>query len=118
MTGYVIIEGRSWGEITATAQDTWTEEVRGRFQRLNRPEFVRRLSNHVEMKVAMMMLTTGARTAEVVINHAPCGFGVERWQGCHDVLPRFLPRGYSLTVLGTDAHGRPFQHTYEGSADQ
>jgi hypothetical protein len=36
--------------------------------------------------------------------------------GCHQVLERYLPSGYILTVHGTTQQGRPFSWTYRGQA--
>lgn len=78
---------------------------------------VRRLGNlrrHVEMKVAAMQVRQGIREQEIVINHAPCGSEQGGRGGCHAMLEPFLPSGYSLTVHGTTADGKPFSRTYHG----
>jgi hypothetical protein len=118
MTGYVVIDGREYGRITATTLDSWTEVVTKRLRRLGMAGFAGYLSNHVEMKVVQMMVDAGTRSATVTINHRPCGTPFDRRPGCHDVLGAFLPRGSSLTVLGTDAAGQPFRHVYHGEADR
>lgn len=51
------------------------------------------------------------------MNNVPSGYQA-RFTGCHQVLARFLPRGSTLTVHGTDQQGRPFRFTYRGSAEQ
>jgi hypothetical protein len=118
MTGYVVIGGKEYGRITATTRDSWAAEVAGRLHTLGLGWLVDRLSNHVELKAVMMLLKSRAREGEVTINNVPCGFGPGRRDGCHQVLGEVLPRGYSLTVLGTDAHGEPFKHVYKGRASQ
>ncbi|MGQ0841533.1 DddA-like double-stranded DNA deaminase toxin [Actinokineospora sp.] len=62
------------------------------------------------------MTGTGARSAQVIINHAPCGSEPGAIDGCDAVLPSFIPCGSQLTVLGTDAQGDPFHRTYKGKA--
>lgn len=77
-----------------------------------------RLSNHVEMKAVLMLVRSGRQAATVTINNAPCGSEPGQRGGCHGVLEAFLPFGSSLTVLGTDAHGRPFRRVYHGKATE
>ncbi|WP_184724352.1 DddA-like double-stranded DNA deaminase toxin [Saccharopolyspora phatthalungensis] len=36
--------------------------------------------------------------------------------GCDQVVERFLPNGYTLTVHGTTQDGKPFSKTYKGKA--
>ncbi|MGQ0839232.1 DddA-like double-stranded DNA deaminase toxin [Actinokineospora sp.] len=59
---------------------------------------------------------SGARSARVIMNHAPSGSEPNERRGCDALLPYFIPRGQSLTVLGSDADGNPFNRTYEGKA--
>ncbi|MCP2255217.1 SCP1.201-like deaminase [Prauserella aidingensis] len=97
--------------------DTWSPAIRQRIVELGLP--ARRasfLASHVEMKVATMMITTGRRHSELVINHVPCGSQPRQASGCHQYLARYLPEGYSLTVRGTTQDGTPYSHTYEGTA--
>ncbi|WP_083822068.1 DddA-like double-stranded DNA deaminase toxin [Saccharopolyspora spinosa] len=51
-----------------------------------------------------------------MINHVPCGSQPGKKRGCDQVLERFLPKGYTLTVHGTTQDGRPFSKTYRGQA--
>jgi hypothetical protein len=74
------------------------------------------MAHHVEMKTAMMMIRLGERHGKLTLNHAPCGSEPGETGGCHEFLPRILPAGFSLTVLGTDANGKPFKRTYKGTA--
>lgn len=74
------------------------------------------LANHVEMKAVVVMIQNNRTEARVVINHAPCGSEPGLTGGCHSFLPRFIPNGRTLTVLGTDAKGNPFRRTYRGEA--
>lgn len=117
MTGYAVINDKEYGKITATKNDTWTQEVIERFKRLGLVRFAG-LANHVEMKTAMAMIASRARTGQVTINHAPCGHEPGQPPGCHDLISAFLPKGCSLTVLGTDAQGQPFHYVYQGRAVQ
>ncbi len=118
MTGIVDIAGRSYGEISATRRDPWTAEVLERLHLLQLEEEAEMVANHVEMKVVAMMIRSGAKSGRVIINHAPCGSEPTMSEGCHHILPQFLPGGRSLTVFGTDASGRPFNRTYVGRASQ
>ncbi|HEX5405450.1 MAG TPA: DddA-like double-stranded DNA deaminase toxin [Pseudonocardiaceae bacterium] len=115
MMGYVTIDGREFGKLGATRGDPWAEQVRQRLRGLGLRRWLR-LSHHVEMKAVAVLLSVGGRGGEVRINHAPCGYEPGDPGGCHQVLSDFIPRGESLTVLGTDANGEPFQHTYQGRA--
>jgi hypothetical protein len=118
MTGHVLISGRSYGMITATRVDPWREEAVRRIRVLNLPRRFEALANHVEMKTVLMMIKSGATAAQIVINHASCGSEPGETGGCDAVLPELLPRGSTLTVLGTTAQGQPFHRTYEGRADE
>jgi hypothetical protein len=74
------------------------------------------LGSHVEMKVATMMIMEGRERSELVINHVPCGSQQGDPRGCHQVLERYLPKGYTLTVHGTTQTNEAFSHTYRGRA--
>ncbi|MBM7776191.1 hypothetical protein JOD54_006395 [Actinokineospora baliensis] len=117
MTGFVMLDGRDAGEITATRTDIWTDEARAGLVDLGLLR-AKGLSNHVEMKAVIMMIRTGATDGRIVINHAPCGSEPGDPTGCSDVLPTFLPEGRRLTVLGTDVRGAPFKRTYHGRASR
>ncbi|MDQ3401777.1 MAG: hypothetical protein M3548_00055 [Actinomycetota bacterium] len=114
MTGHVLLDGRDVGTISATRADVWTDEVAARIDSLGMPDDMFALTNHVEMKTVAMMIRNGARYARVIINHAPCGSGPGLMIGCDQFLSDFIPKGYSLTVLGTDQNGNPFKRTYHG----
>ncbi|CRK58053.1 hypothetical protein [Alloactinosynnema sp. L-07] len=117
MTGQVEIDGRFMGTVGATARDTWTEQVVRRVQVLGLPIEAFAVVNHVEMKTVAMLVMGNGRHARVVINHAPCGSEpTATVVGCEQFLPAFLPKGNTLTVHGTDAHGNPFERTYVGRA--
>ncbi|RLK54593.1 nucleic acid/nucleotide deaminase of polymorphic system toxin [Actinokineospora cianjurensis] len=115
MTGWVQLDGRDVGEITATRSDPWADDARARLLSLGLRR-AKGLNNHVEMKTVTMMIQTNAREGRVIINHAPCGSEPGDPPGCDDVLPAFIPEGRTLTVLGTDAKGDPFKRTYHGKA--
>ncbi|MCG8917701.1 hypothetical protein L6E12_18115 [Actinokineospora sp. PR83] len=114
IVGYVQVDGRDVGTITAYKNDGWAEDSARRLIALRMGQ-ARLLANHVEMKVVVMMLQNRAREGRVIINHAPCGYEVSR-TGCHDYLPYFLPEGHALTVLGTDSEGNAFKNIYHGRA--
>ena len=113
--GQVVLAGTFSGQMTSGRDGTWTPEIQRRLWALG-IRVRMRLENHVEMKVAQMMINTGSQTGEVVINHVPCGVRPRQAIGCHQVLERYLPSGYTLTVHGTTQQGRPFSWTYKGQA--
>ncbi|MBM7770876.1 uncharacterized protein (DUF2164 family) [Actinokineospora baliensis] len=115
ISGWVQLDGKQTGEITATRSDPWAEESLSRMEELD-PRRAAGLAHHVEMKVIVMMVASGSRHGQVIINHAPCGSEVGDLPGCHTSIPRCLPEGRTLTVLGTDRNGDPFKHTYHGKA--
>jgi hypothetical protein len=73
-------------------------------------------ANHVEMKAVAAMIASGSMNARVIINHAPCGSEPRNGIGCEQFLPAIIPAGSTLTVLGTDAQGNPFERIYDGKA--
>jgi hypothetical protein len=97
---------------------TWTPLIERRLTELGATTsiVVDKVRSHVEMKVATMMIQQGRRTAQLVINHTPCGSQPGQPTGCDQVLGAYLPRGYVLTVLGTTQRGEPFAKTYRGQA--
>lgn len=113
MMGYATVDGREFGKLGATRTDPWTEQVRDRLMALGLHRFVW-LAHHVEMKAVALLLGVAGTSGEIRINHAPCGSEPRTGSGCHQVLPDFIPSGCSLTVLGTDSKGQPFQRTYQG----
>jgi Double-stranded DNA deaminase toxin A len=113
--GQVMLAGTSVGQMTSGRDGTWTSDVQRRLRELGSRVRIR-LENHVEMKVAHMMIYAGSQTGEVVINHVPCGSLPQQAIGCHQVLERYLPSGYTLTVHGTTQQGQPFSWTYRGQA--
>ncbi|RLK59676.1 DddA-like double-stranded DNA deaminase toxin [Actinokineospora cianjurensis] len=118
MTGILEINGTPFGELSATRQDDWARGSAERSRQLGIHDDAEGITHHVEMKAVIVMITSGATRARVIINHAPCGSEPGLAGGCHRLLPWFIPRGSSLTVLGTDAQGEPFQRIYEGRAAQ
>ena len=70
--GQVLLAGTFVGEMTSGRDGTWTPEIQRRLRTLGIRVRIR-LENHVEMKVAHMMIHTGSQAGEVVINHVPCG---------------------------------------------
>ncbi|MGQ0838194.1 DddA-like double-stranded DNA deaminase toxin [Actinokineospora sp.] len=116
MIGHVECDGRAFGTISATKTDPWSADVVQRANSLGLHGAASRLYNHVEMKAVAAMVQIGARRARIIMNHAPCGSEPRASVGCDSILANFIPTGSSLTILGTDAHGNPFQRTYEGRA--
>lgn len=104
------------GEITS-GRDGLSDSVEERARQVG-IETRRSLGNHVEMKLADLMVQRGTRTGEVVVNNAPCGWEPGALPGCHQFLDRFLPAGSSMTVHGTDADGQHVSQTYYGKAQR
>ncbi|MGP4016851.1 DddA-like double-stranded DNA deaminase toxin [Saccharopolyspora sp. 5N708] len=113
--GYV--DGSVTNRFTSGRDQTWTPAILARARSVGlAPRLAAFVSSHVEMKVAAMMLQRGQRHSELVINHVPCGSQPNQPTGCDQVIERFLPAGYTLTVHGTTQTGRPFSKTYKGQA--
>jgi hypothetical protein len=104
------------GLFASNTWDAWVDDAKQRMAtlRIRAPGY---LANHVEIRAATMMIHSGVRDGEIVMNHVPCGYA-DRARGCHQVLEQFLPSGTTLTVLGSDQAGRPFRYTYRGKAPQ
>ncbi|MBK1785153.1 DddA-like double-stranded DNA deaminase toxin [Prauserella cavernicola] len=103
--------------LTSGQDGTWTPAIRQRLTELGFPvQTARRLGNHVELKAAAKMLLEGRQHSEITINNEPCRARSRMLLGCREVLPRYLPRGHTLTVHGTTQQGEPFTETYEGTA--
>lgn len=111
--GRIKINDRALPVPVESGMDTWSGHAGERMRALGIPEYLR---SHVEMKLAALMINTGAQHGEAVINHAPCGSEPSARGGCHASLEQFIPRGHSLTVHGTTAQGRAFTSTYRGRA--
>ncbi|WP_169514666.1 DddA-like double-stranded DNA deaminase toxin [Actinokineospora enzanensis] len=117
LVGYVQLDGRDVGTVTPARTDVWAQETMKRISdRRNRR--MRRIANHVEMKVATMLAQSAVRHAQIILNHAPCGSEPGDPPGCHDYLEDFVPRGCTITVFGTTQDGAPFRRTYTGKADR
>ncbi|SES46327.1 DddA-like double-stranded DNA deaminase toxin [Actinokineospora terrae] len=71
IVGYIQLDGRDFGAITAIRTDPWAIAVARRVAELKLRRS-RTLFNHVEMKAVAMMIETGARHGQVIVNHAPC----------------------------------------------
>ncbi|MBK1786042.1 DddA-like double-stranded DNA deaminase toxin [Prauserella cavernicola] len=112
--GYV---GGSFDRYVSGHDGTWSETIRQRAATLGfSPTNAKFLSAHVEMKVAAKMVLDGREHTELTVNNQPCRGRSPISPGCHEALPRYLPKGCTLTVNGTTQDGRPFRHTYEGQA--
>lgn len=107
-------------ERVRSGKDEWTSHVKDRMKQLGlrEPENGPPISQHVEMKVAARMIEGNHRNVELTINHATCGSQYYQPSGCHQMLQRFLPKGYTLTVHGTTQTGKPFTEIYRGMNDQ
>lgn len=112
--GRAKINGRLIPAPFSSQPDSWADTAGERLRERGVPDYLR---FHVEMKLVALMIDTRATTAEVAINHAPCGSEPGTFGGCHDNLETVLPTGYTLTVYGSTADGQPFTRTYQGSAD-
>ncbi|GAA2971413.1 SCP1.201-like deaminase [Actinokineospora diospyrosa] len=62
----------------------------------------------VEVKVAVHMRDNAISEVTLAINNIPC---VGEW-GCDALVPRILPRGYTLTIHGSGG----FHAVYRGEA--
>ncbi|GAA2676491.1 hypothetical protein GCM10010428_39070 [Actinosynnema pretiosum subsp. pretiosum] len=101
---------------TSGDDGTWGPAVRERMAALGIRTRMR-IYQHVEMKVAMMMVGTGRRSVALVINNAPCGSQPGQVAlGCHQALERFLPEGSELVVHGSTSAGEPCSWAYRGKA--
>lgn len=112
--GQVTLNGRPVGEIRS-GNDAWSASVSRRLEALGLV-LQRAMHAHTEMKLAAMMVDTGATEGTVTINNVPCGSQAQQVPGCHQTLERFLRSGSTLTVRGTTEQGEPFAHTYRGRA--
>ncbi|MGX7824124.1 DddA-like double-stranded DNA deaminase toxin [Actinokineospora sp. 24-640] len=93
-------------EVIVSGMDDESAEVWQRLLKAGIPPRAKTMAvNHVEMKVAVRMIRSGAKHIEVVVNNQPCP-GI---LGCRELLPIILPEGYRLTVHGPNYHG-----TFEG----
>ncbi|MGW5789130.1 DddA-like double-stranded DNA deaminase toxin [Saccharopolyspora sp. NPDC003752] len=111
------VDGLVTSSFVSGIDQTWTPAVLARAREVGiSRHFARFVSSHVEMKVAAMMTQTGKQHSELVINHVPCGSQPTQPPGCDQVIERFLPKGFTLTVHGTTQAGRPFSKTYRGHA--
>lgn len=105
------------GRFTSGVDESWSPAVQQRLRSLGlRPQSARFMQAHVELKVAEFMRATGQRRIEVVINNEPCHARDALRPGCRELLPRYLPSGYTLTVHGTTERGEPYTEMFEGTA--
>ncbi|WP_437753911.1 DddA-like double-stranded DNA deaminase toxin [Sorangium sp. So ce1389] len=63
-----------------------------------------RIKSHVEAHAAAVMREQGIKDATLYINQAPCSSAT----GCGAMLPRMLPEGARLRVLGPDRYDQVF----------
>jgi hypothetical protein len=102
------------GEFRSGEWDSWVDRAWARFKEVGKADRAGAfLKFHVESRVIAMMIETGQRQAEVVINNVVCGYQ-SKPPGCHQRIEDLLPPDWELRVLGTDIKGRPFSRLYRG----
>lgn len=67
--------------------------------------FVALVDLHVEAHAAQIMRVEGLDKATLTINQVPCGAA----NGCASMLPRMLPPGSQLRVLGPGGYDQVFK---------
>jgi hypothetical protein len=77
------------------------------------PGMHNRIKTHVEAYAAAIIRREGLTEATLYINRAPCPTNNPRSPGCFDNLPKMLPEGARLRVIGPDG----FDHTLVGLPD-
>jgi hypothetical protein len=77
------------------------------------PGMHNRIKSHVEAHAAVIMREKGLKEATLYINRIPCATNNLRSPGCFDNLPKMLPEGARLRVIGPDG----FDHTFVGLPD-
>lgn len=77
------------------------------------PGMHNRIKTHVEAHAAVIIRRERLSEATLYINRAPCPTGNPRSPGCFDNLPKMLPAGARLRVIGPDG----FDHTFVGLPD-
>ncbi|WP_187345828.1 DddA-like double-stranded DNA deaminase toxin [Sorangium cellulosum] len=68
------------------------------------PDMNGRIKSHVEAHAAAVMRERGIKDATLHINQVPCSSST----GCGAMLPRMLPEGARLRVLGPDGYDHVF----------
>lgn len=71
------------------------------------------IKSHVEAHAAAIMRDEKLDEATLYINRQPCPTKDPRSPGCDEALPKMLPPGAKLKVVGPDG----FEKTYEGTPD-
>jgi hypothetical protein len=77
------------------------------------PGMHNRIKTHVESHAAVIIRREGLSEATLYINRAPCPTNDPRSPGCFDNLPKMLPEGARLRVIGPAG----FDHTFVGLPD-
>jgi SCP1.201-like deaminase len=77
------------------------------------PGMHNRIKTHVEAHAAVILRRERLTEATLYINRAPCPTSNPRSPGCFDNLPKMLPEGARLRVIGPDG----FDHTFVGLPD-
>ena len=72
------------------------------------PGMHNRIKTHVEAHAAVLMRREGLREATLYINRVPCPTNDPRSPGCFDNLPRMLPEGARLRVIGPEGFDMVF----------
>lgn len=100
-TGILVINGQEYGPVVSGVSGPAKNMPKGS------PGFTGVLRSHVEAHSAALMRERRTMNATLYINNPPCRF---RNGGCDAMLPRMLPNGASLRVVGP----RGFDKTYHG----
>ena len=72
-----------------------------------------RIKTHVEAHAAVIMRREAIWVGTLYINRVPCPTNDPRSPGCFDNLPKMLPEGAKLRIIGPGG----FDHTFDGMAD-
>jgi hypothetical protein len=72
------------------------------------PGMHNRIKTHVEAHAAILMRREFLATATLYINRVPCPTNDPRSPGCFDNLPKMLPEGARLRIIGPEGFDRFF----------
>jgi hypothetical protein len=72
------------------------------------PGMHNRIKSHVEAHAAVIMRRSGVNEATLYLNRVPCPSTNPASPGCYDGLPRMLPYGSKLKVVGPDGFDEIF----------
>ncbi len=66
------------------------------------------IRTHVEAHAAATMRDLGIKEGVLYINRVPCGPATGFRNGCEYMLPRMLPEGATMQVIGPDGYNKTF----------